>query len=1000
MSASKNIQIGETFIQRILFFLFGLSGFCGLIYESIWTHYLKLFLGCAAYAQTLVLVIFMGGMALGAWGIGRFSGKIRNLLIGYAVVEASIGVAAVLFHSIYTSATDYSYFTLIPKLDSVALLFLYKWGLAALLILPQTVLLGATFPLMSAGLIRLFPQTPGRTLSLLYFSNSIGAVAGVLASGYLLIGLVGLPGTVLAAGLINLSIALFVWLISHNEDRGRIPLTDAKARQTAGSRKILVALLWCSCLTGAASFLYEIGWIRMLCLVLGSSTHAFELMLSAFILGLALGGYWIRRSIDSLKNPIRSLGVIQVLMGVLALSTLLWYGGMFDFMGLILSGLSRSLHGYFLFNLFSQSLCLMIMLPATVCAGMTLPLITFHLISNGHGEGAIGKTYAANTAGAILGVLLGVQLIMPWLGLKNVILIGSAIDASLGLVLLWHSGRRFQKAGWPWIAGLCAVFYAFAVFGIKLDISKMASGVFRTGQSRTNATILFHKDGRSASVDLLRSYDPNQIIIETNGKPDASIGVNEVSPDDPTQVLVGALGCAVHPDLKHAAVIGMGSGMTSHVLLTQENIKSLDLVEIEPAMVEAAKGFGERISNTFNDPRCHITIEDAKTFFTNRRKKYDLIISEPSNPWVSGVSGLFSREFYGLIRRYLAEDGLLVQWLQLYEISTPLVASVMKSLSEKFEDYDVYFSSNGDLIILAGKRVQGRPLQSALFHSTGMRSELFRIGVTSVQDLRLRHLGGKKMLDPFFKSYEIAPNSDFFPILDLNAVRDRFMNNSSSEIINIRKIAAPLTEVLNGEPPPEAPLDVTQADYFDTGRDARQAMAIHQYFKHAGGKAESVSIMLKSNSLMMIRNVRSIRDQCRLEELGEGWLPWLDLLASATLPYLSPKEMEVIWKDIQSSRCYSSLPDSIRNWVELYKAVGARNYKGMLKYSVRMMPPGLLKPSQQMDYLLTVSMLAQLALKDESAAADLCNRYTNRENPPVAIRLLKSIACPQDDEPM
>jgi hypothetical protein len=178
----------------------------------------------------------------------------------------------------------------------------------------------------------------------------------------------------------------------------------------------------------------------MLCLVLRGSTHVFELMLSAFILGLALGGYWIKKSIDDLVNPLKTLGIIQLLMGGFALSTLLFYGQTFNFMSHILTALARSSEGYFLFNIFSQGISMLIMLPAAICAGMTLPIITYYLISGGYGEGVIGKTYAVNTVGAIIGVILAVQVIMPLLGVKNVIITGAAIDVLLGLFLLWYAG--------------------------------------------------------------------------------------------------------------------------------------------------------------------------------------------------------------------------------------------------------------------------------------------------------------------------------------------------------------------------------------------------------------------------------------------------------------------------------------------------------------------------------------------------------------------------------
>ena len=179
--------------------LFFLSGGAGLIYESIWSHYLKLFLGHAAYAQTLVLIIFMGGMAIGAWLISKYSNKIKNMLLFYLVTELLIGVAGILFHTTFMSMTNYSFSIVIPYLQTPLLVTTYKWLIAGSIILPQSILLGATFPLLTSGLIRLYPQRTGTNISILYFVNSLGGAIGILFSGFYLMKTVGLPGTILVA---------------------------------------------------------------------------------------------------------------------------------------------------------------------------------------------------------------------------------------------------------------------------------------------------------------------------------------------------------------------------------------------------------------------------------------------------------------------------------------------------------------------------------------------------------------------------------------------------------------------------------------------------------------------------------------------------------------------------------------------------------------------------------------------------------------------------------
>jgi predicted membrane-bound spermidine synthase len=423
--------------------LFTVSGFAGLIYESIWTHYLKLFLGHAAYAQSLVLVVFMGGMAAGAAWCARLSRRLANPLLVYAVVEAIIGAFALAFHPAFVATTDWAYASALPALEHEAAALAAKLVLACLLILPQSVLLGMTFPLMSAGLVRAHPAAPGESVAMLYFTNSLGAAAGVLASGFLLIAWVGLPGTLRVAGALNLFLAFAVWLLARP-----LPVLGKVSAQTEGSRLLLAVAFF----TGLASFIYEIAWIRMLSLVLGASTHSFELMLSCFILGLALGGLAVRRRVDRSASPERLLAWVQLAMGLAALATLPVYDFTFGLMEALMKGLARTATGYVLFNVSGQAIAALVMLPAAFCAGMTLPLITAALLRKGAGEAAIGRVYAANTLGAIAGVLVAVHLGLPLIGLKGTLIAGCAIDIALGVLLL----RTSRVAAWRFAGGFCA----------------------------------------------------------------------------------------------------------------------------------------------------------------------------------------------------------------------------------------------------------------------------------------------------------------------------------------------------------------------------------------------------------------------------------------------------------------------------------------------------------------------------------------------------------------
>ncbi|HUP96922.1 MAG TPA: fused MFS/spermidine synthase, partial [Usitatibacter sp.] len=330
---------------ELLFLLFFVSGFSGLIYESVWSHYVKLFLGHASYAQTLVLVVFIGGLALGAWLVSRASSRMRNPLRLYAMVEALTGILGLVFHWIFGVAVEWGYATLLPaSCQQESAFCAAQWGLSALLLAPQSILLGMTFPLMSSAVLRLSNTQPGHDIASLYFLNSLGAVLGVLASAFLLIPSVGLPGTLQTAGFANIVLAVFAYFLS-KQAPPPIAIPQVAQPVTAHpreARRLINVLLLTAFLTGLSSFIYEIVWIRMLSLVLGASTHAFELMLATFILGLALGGLWVRKVVDDVGDSVRFLALVQIVMGISAAATIPLYNGAFDLMAWMLSSTSRS----------------------------------------------------------------------------------------------------------------------------------------------------------------------------------------------------------------------------------------------------------------------------------------------------------------------------------------------------------------------------------------------------------------------------------------------------------------------------------------------------------------------------------------------------------------------------------------------------------------------------------------------------------------------------------
>lgn len=911
--------------------IFVLSGFAGLIYQSIWSHYLGLFLGHAAYAQALVLAIFMGGMAAGAAWIAHAGQRWRNLIRGYALIEATIGVLGLLFHWIFNGVATLSYDWLIPSLGAPWAINFARWLVAALLILPQTILLGMTFPLMSGGLIRRYPGSEGHLLGGLYFTNSIGATIGALVAVFVLLPWIGLPGAMITAGILNFVVAALAWWLAREPEPTPSPTsqTQAAPEQRLRHNPLLRVVLLGTALSGAASFAYEIIWIRMLSMAVGSTMHAFELMLASFIAGIALGGLWVRKQADITDSPLRLVGWMQIFMGVAALASLAVYANAFAWVGWLMQALARTDGGYTLFNLGTATISIAIMLPTAFFAGTTLPLFTVTLLRAGQGERAIGRVYAWNTLGAIVGVFVAIHALIPVLGLKLALCVAALVDLGLGLVLLHRqSESQRQLLGFSLAGGLATLALIIAV-RIPYDPMTLASGTYRTGKSQVveGSQMLFYRDGKTASVSTFQALD-GVVSIATNGKPDASInttGIGKPTSDEPTMVLLAALPLALMDTPKHAAVIGFGSGLTTHSLLADSRVNRVDTIEIEHAMVEGARIFGRRVERAYTDPRSRIVIDDAKAHLAGQNQKFDLIISEPSNPWISGVGSLFSKEFYQFIPRHLTNDGLFVQWVQLYEINEQLVGSILQALTPAFSDYAAWISNSSDLIIVARPNGKLPKLDFArLAQAHPLLQDLRTQGVPSAEHLAYRQVADSAMLRALAATHaELPPNSDFLPLLGLHAPRTRFQSAGATSIITLPLANSRLLEALGVRAPLPQSLDFLPASNFTGDSVAREARLVAAALRSNTQSADSQVITLKSLSTAA----------CTLQQSASAarlWAKQAQTLFERTVPFLPTEMLQGVWIQPTWQRCAQLNPAQMQ-LLALLESHAKRDYAGMAR---------------------------------------------------------------------
>lgn len=959
-----------------IFVLFFLSGFSGLIYESVWSHYVKLFLGHAAYAQTLVLVVFVGGLALGAWLCARVAERLRNPLRIYAIVEALIGLMALAFHPVFVSTIEWGYGTLLPATcDPGSSYCAAQWMLSAALLAPQSILLGATFPLVCSAALRLGPDQPGHDIAALYFLNSLGAVLGVLASAFTLIPAVGLPGTLTTAAILNLAIAGVAYGLSKAAPAPLVvaPVAPAAGDTAQSARRVVQLLLATSFLTGLSSFIYEIVWIRMLSLVLGASTHSFEIMLASFILGLALGGLWIRNRVDLSADPIRLLGVVQLVMGVAAAATVPVYNGAFDLMAWILYALSRSDAGFVLFNLSSTAIALLVMLPATFCAGMTLPIITYRLLRSGTGERALGMVYAVNTLGAIIGVVITVHLLLEWLGVGRALLVGAAIDVALGVVLLtWGSGRSRRADYWrPAAVGVLSLVVLSVAFDV--DSRRTNSGVFRTGAARLGPeeSILFHRDGKTATVDVVKIQ--SQYSIRTNGKPDAAITMVPGRPatgDEYTMAMLGLLPLGHRPDAKTAAVIGFGSGMSTTILLGSPRLERVDSIEIEPAMVEGAKLFRPAVDAAFTDPRSRIVIDDAKSFFARGGGRYDIIVSEPSNPWVSGVASLFTEEFYARLARHLNDGGVLSQWLHTYEIDATTLAAIIKAVSKTFPQFVVYTSIDADIILVARKGGEAGRFDAAALDFPGLRPVLDRLKLADPEVIARRAIAGSGVLGPFFDSYGAPANSDFFPIVDQRASKTRFTRARVIELTDLQASYIPMLEMLDRRQPPSRGRQESSGTVF-AEKIVADAWKLHDIVL---GTGPSRSAFQDTGAReMSARLVRFWVAGCQKHEDFDRMLPAFTEVASVINPYLHPDVTAQVWRTVADSPCAKSLAVPQKRWLGLFEAVARRDVAKMASEGGEILEASRGTKSAQVEYAFFATVTALACQGEMARARELIN---------------------------
>lgn len=722
--------------RRVPLLLFG-SGFCALIYQTAWMREFRLVFGASTAASAAVLAIFIAGLGLGSAWLGPRADRRPAPLLFYAQLEGLIALSAALspplldlVRAVYVALGGTS--TLGALLGTLLRLLL-----AALVLGVPTFLMGGTLP-AAVRAVTARDDAGRRSAALLYGVNTLGAVAGAFIGTFFMLELFGTRQTLWLACLANLLVALWARSLAREVDAP----DDAQAAPDQAGDGAQAAPAWfvllSAAVVGFAFFLMELVWYRMLGPILGGSIFTFGLILVVALLGIGLGGaaYALRRA-----SAPATLGgfALTCLLEALLLALPFALGDRVALLALIL----RSFGNVALFwgHVLAWALvCALVVFPAAVVAGWQFPLLIALL---GRGRAAIGRqvglAYAWNTTGAIVGSLAGGFGLLPLLSATGVWRATGFLLVGLGLwaaVLALRAGgtRRFAALATLLLAtalGLLAARGPTAVWRHSGIGAGRAPNLFASPNAleewmrHQRRAVVWQRDGLESSVALASLGSGYAFVI--NGKIDGS-----ARGDADVMIMTGLLGAALHEAPKRTLMIGLGTGASAGWLAAVPAVEREDVFELEPRVVDVARDCAPVNQGVLSNPKVRLTLGDAREALLVSRDVYDLVVSQPSNPYRAGIASLFTREYYEAVDKRLAPGGLFVQWVQAYEVDGRTLRTLYATLGHVFPYVETWQVSQGDLLLVAGReprRIDADALRARLAR------EPFRSGLRAAWNL-------------------------------------------------------------------------------------------------------------------------------------------------------------------------------------------------------------------------------------------------------------------------
>ena len=795
-------------MRRTILVLFFLSGACALVYEVVWMRMLTLVFGATAFATSTILASFFAGLALGSYWFGRVVDRTeRSPLFTYALLEAGIAFFAFVMPALFLGVRAI-YVGIAQTFDlGFYPISIIRFLLSFLVLVAPATLMGGTLPVM----VKFFTRSGKRlawNVGQLYAVNTFGAVVGTLSAGFVLILALGVREAAWLAGLFNLGIAVVILMLARAPEAEDIegggggegdtaggeaaaggPRSAVGAAYSAYSPSLARLALWAGGVSGFCALALEVFWTRSLVFFLDNSSHAFTTILTAFLLGIALGSIVIARFVDRARRLVAWLGVIQVLIGISAVLAIpILNHSTPVFARLAGEAVDTGLHWKWIGMRFVTSLS--VMLVPTILMGMSFPVVArIYTRTVARVGTAVGDVYSVNTIGGVFGSVLAGFALVPVLGVQNGILLVAAINVGVGAVVLLEEPAWSRRARWAAVAAGAVVFTGVGVYNATTGGFVLTSYY----EAVEDPEVLFYREGIGATVKVYEDAW-GDIALSVNGFPVAGTAIAAQDAQRPLAHLPMLLSTV---DTPRVNIVGFGAGGTSWGM-TRYDVEAVDCVELVPAVVDAAPLFPEINHGVLREPDFNLIMGDGRNYALVTDEEYDVVSIDATSPKMAGNGSLYALEFYELLYGNLSDDGILVQWIPFHLLSEAEVRMIARTFQEAFPHTTAWFTPLRQYIILVGTKEPLRIDYQALARKLArpeVREELALLDVRGPIDL----LGWFIMDAETLASYtgDIGLNTDNHPYLEFTPamayfVSDYYRIRTLVDLLELREPVLPL----------------------------------------------------------------------------------------------------------------------------------------------------------------------------------------------------------------